>query len=67
MTIISPGAVATELADHITSSQVKEGLQPVLNVAIPPKAIADAVVYALSQPRDVSINEMIIRPSAQEL
>ncbi len=67
VTIISPGAVATELADHITSSQVKEGLQPVLDVAIPSKAIADAVVYALSQPRDVSINEMIIRPSAQEL
>lgn len=67
VTIISPGAVDTELTDHITSKDVKESMAPVLSVAIPPKAIADAVVYALSQPRDVSINEMIIRPTAQEL
>ena len=67
VTIISPGAVATELADHITSQGVKEHLQPVLNQAISPKAIADAIVYALSQPSDVSVNEMLIRPSIQEL
>ncbi len=67
VTTISPGAVATELANHITSDQVLENLKPLLDLAINPNAIADAIVYALSQPRDVSINEMIIRPTAQEL
>lgn len=67
VTIISPGAVATELADHISSKDVKGFMQPVLDIAISPTAIADAIVYALSQPRDVSVNEILIRPTAQEL
>ncbi|HAI12764.1 MAG TPA: oxidoreductase [Phycisphaerales bacterium] len=67
VTIISPGAVATELTNTITSDTVIEHMKPVFDIAIDPKAIADAIVYALSQPRDVSVNEMVIRPTVQEL
>ena len=67
VTIISPGAVATELTDHIPSEDIKASFKPAFAIAIPPNAIADAVVYAISQPKDISINEMVIRPTAQEL
>lgn len=67
VTIISPGAVETELPNSITSDAVKESLKPIFDIAIKPEAIANAIVYALSQPRDVSVNEMVIRPTVQEL
>ncbi|MHC4941171.1 MAG: SDR family oxidoreductase [Planctomycetota bacterium] len=67
VTNISPGAVATELADHIGVSEIKEGLQEVLDIAIGPDAIARAIQYAIAEPADVDVNEMIIRPAKQEL
>jgi NADP-dependent 3-hydroxy acid dehydrogenase YdfG len=66
-TVISPGAIATELADHITDQDIKSGMEPVLKLAIAPEAIARAVVYAASQPPDVDVNEVVVRPAAQEL
>jgi len=67
VTNISPGAVATELADHIGVPEVKEGLQDALDLAIGPDAIARAIRYAIAEPADVDVNEMIIRPAKQEL
>lgn len=67
VTNISPGAVATELTDHISDKAAAEMAHSLYQVAIAPDAIAEAIVYAISQPADVDINDMIIRPTAQEL
>lgn len=65
-TIISPGAVATELPDTITDEAVGEGVRALYrNVAIPADSFARAVAFAMSQPEDVDINEILFRPTAQ--
>ncbi len=63
-TIISPGAVDTELKDHITDEEIKQGIGNMQ--AIDADAIARAINYAVSEPDDVSINEILIRPTAQK-
>ncbi|MGA9231834.1 MAG: SDR family oxidoreductase [Exiguobacterium oxidotolerans] len=63
-TIISPGAVDTELKDHITDEDIKQGIGNMQ--AIDADAIARAINYAVSEPDDVSINEILIRPTAQK-
>jgi NADP-dependent 3-hydroxy acid dehydrogenase YdfG len=67
VTNISPGAVRTELVDHIAVPEIKEGIQPFLEIAIEPDAIARAIRFAISEPNDVDVNEMIVRPTKQEL
>lgn len=62
-TIISPGATATELTDTITHGKVKERIGQVFKAAMDPDAIARAVEYAMTQPTEVSVNEIIIRPT----
>ncbi|MBN9272926.1 MAG: SDR family oxidoreductase, partial [Mesorhizobium sp.] len=65
-TIISPGAVATELPDTITDEALGEGIRTLYrNVAIPADSFARAVAFAMSQPEDVDINEILFRPTAQ--
>jgi NADP-dependent 3-hydroxy acid dehydrogenase YdfG len=66
-TIISPGAVATELPGTISGAELKAGIEDFYQVAIPAESIARAIAYAIEEPSDVAINEMIIRPSIQEL
>lgn len=65
-TIISPGAVATELPDHITSPSIKEVAKTMYATAISADAIAKAILYAIEQPADVDVNEILIRPTAQK-
>jgi NADP-dependent 3-hydroxy acid dehydrogenase YdfG len=65
-TIISPGAVATELPDSITEADVQAGVKAFYEIAIPADSFARAVVFALSQPDDVDINEILFRPTKQE-
>lgn len=65
-TIISPGAVATELVDRITEDDIREAAQPILKMAIPADSFARCVAFAISQPVDVDINEILFRPTAQE-
>lgn len=66
-TVISPGAVATELPDSITEPDISEDMhQYYEDVAISADSFARAVIYALSQPDDVDINEILFRPTAQE-
>jgi NADP-dependent 3-hydroxy acid dehydrogenase YdfG len=64
-TIISPGAVATELTQTITDPAVAAGVKKVYEIAIPADSFARAVVFAMSQPDDVDINEILFRPTAQ--
>lgn len=67
-TIISPGAVATELADSITEPDVAAGVREFYKrVAISAESFASMVAFAISQPEDVDINEILFRPTSQEL
>ena len=65
-TIVSPGAVATELPDSITEADVQAGVKAFYEIAIPADSFARAVVFAMSQPDDVDINEILFRPTKQE-
>ncbi len=65
-TIISPGAVDTELVDSITEPDVLEGVRKVYEAAIPADSFARAVVFALEQPDDMDVNEIVFRPTRQE-
>lgn len=67
-TIISPGAVATELNDSINDAQVRDSFNAFYDqVAIPADSFARAVAFAISQPDDVDINEILFRPTLQEV
>jgi len=67
-TIISPGAVATELPDSITEPDIAERVHKFYtDVAIPADSFARAVAFAMSQPDDVDVNEILFRPTRQEL
>ncbi|MDZ8262244.1 SDR family oxidoreductase [Nostoc sp. ChiQUE01b] len=66
-TNISPGAVATELANTITDKDTAAGINQLYEIAIDADAIARAIAYAIEQPGDVDVNEIIIRPTRQEL
>ena len=65
-TIISPGAVATELTDTITDGDTTSRVNQFYSLAIDADAIARAIAYAIEQPGDVDVNEIIIRPTRQE-
>ena len=64
MTVISPGVTESELAESITDSEAREAMNSYRSIAIPASAIADAIAFALSQPAEVDVNEMIVRPAA---
>lgn len=64
VTTISPGVVETELGSDITDESSKAALREFRKTALTSDAIARAVLYAVSQPDDVDINEMIVRPKA---
>ena len=66
-TNISPGAVATELTSTISHEESAKNADQMYGVAIDADAIARAITYAIEQPGDVDINEMIIRPTKQDL
>jgi NADP-dependent 3-hydroxy acid dehydrogenase YdfG len=66
-TVISPGAVDTELPDTITDPDVAVAMRKFYDdMAIPADSFARAVVFAMSQPEDVDVNEILFRPTRQE-
>ena len=67
VTMVEPGAVETELPEHITDEEARQGLNTMLEQLEPLKAedIANAISYVVTQPQRVSINEILIRPSQQ--
>ncbi len=65
-TIVSPGAVASELPDSITDPATAEKISKVYEHAISADSFANMVVFAMSQPEDVDVNEILFRPTAQE-
>jgi NADP-dependent 3-hydroxy acid dehydrogenase YdfG len=66
-TIISPGAVASELPESVTEPDVADNVRKLYEIAIPADAFADMVVFAMSQPENVDVNEILFRPTIQEL
>ncbi len=67
-TIVCPGAVKTELLEHITETDIQQANKDYVGVVgISPDSFARVVAFAISQPEDVDINEIIFRPTSQEL
>jgi len=66
VTVIEPGAVATELTSHITHDATKEATEDfVRDLAIRPEDIAEVIAFAVSRPRRMTLNEILVRPTAQ--
>lgn len=67
-TIISPGAVITDLADSITEPDVQKAVRDfTAEYAVSADSFARMVSFAMSQPQDVDVNEILYRPTRQEL
>ncbi|RSC30051.1 SDR family oxidoreductase [Agrobacterium sp. FDAARGOS_525] len=65
VSVISPGVVQSELADHITDDETaRAAMLEFRRVALPPQAVAQAIAYAISQPDGVDVSEIIVRPTA---
>jgi NADP-dependent 3-hydroxy acid dehydrogenase YdfG len=66
VTIISPGFVQTDLADSITNADVKAQIGATMGkMAISPDAIGRGIAFAIEQPAEVDVGEIVIRPTAQ--
>jgi NADP-dependent 3-hydroxy acid dehydrogenase YdfG len=66
--VIEPGAVATELPEHITHGQTKEMVQQgYAQLSIAAEDIAEIIAFAVTRPQGVSLNEILVRPTAQAL
>jgi NADP-dependent 3-hydroxy acid dehydrogenase YdfG len=65
-TVISPGAVSTELLEHISEKDIQEGTKDfVSRIAVGADTFARMVAFAISQPEDVDVDEILFRPTAQ--
>lgn len=64
VTLVSPGVVESELAESISDAPSREAMKAFRKVAITPDAIARAIAYAVEQPADVDVSELIVRPTA---
>lgn len=64
VTLVSPGVVESELADSISDEGARDAMREFRKVAISPAAIARAVAYAIEQPADVDVSELVVRPTA---
>lgn len=64
--VIEPGAVATELTDHITHADTKRATREfVKDLAITAHDIAEVIAFAVTRPRRMTLNEILVRPTAQ--
>lgn len=67
VTVVSPGFVKTDFADSMTdptiAAQIRERMDA---IAVKPEAIARAIAFAIDQPADVDVNELTVRPTAQD-
>ncbi|MGX5655479.1 SDR family NAD(P)-dependent oxidoreductase [Geodermatophilus nigrescens] len=68
ISLVEPGAVATELTDHITQPEAKAASQRMAAEMTPLQAedVARAIAYVVGQPPHVAVNEVLVRPTAQE-
>ena len=64
VTIVAPGVVESDLAETITDASTKQFIDKFREVSIKPDAIARAIGFAIAQPADVDVSELIVRPTA---
>jgi NADP-dependent 3-hydroxy acid dehydrogenase YdfG len=68
VTVIGPGAITTELTDHITDPVSKRANKTATaELGIPAQDIADVIAFAISRPQRVTLNEILVRPTAQAM
>lgn len=65
VTLVSPGVTESELAESISDEEAKDLMKTYRRDALPAAAIARAIAYAIEQPADVDVNELVVRPTAQ--
>lgn len=67
-TLVEPGFVATELAEHIPDEEIRERSEQMTEQmdVLQPEDIARSIVFAASQPEHVSVNELLVRPTDQQ-
>jgi NADP-dependent 3-hydroxy acid dehydrogenase YdfG len=65
-TVISPGAIATELPESSSEEATRKYLREFYKMAIPADSIASAIAYAISRPAEEEIDEVVLRPLAQD-
>jgi NADP-dependent 3-hydroxy acid dehydrogenase YdfG len=67
-TIISPGAVKTELLEHISEADIQKANQDYVGqVGVPAESFARIVAFVIGEPEELDINEVLFRPTSQEL
>jgi len=64
VTVVSPGVTESELADSISDAGAREAMKEFRRIALPAEAVARAIAFAIEQPDDVDVNEIIVRPTA---
>lgn len=64
VTVVSPGVTESELADSISDAAGRDEMKAFRRIAIPADAIARAIGYAIEQPDEVDVSEIIVRPTA---
>jgi NADP-dependent 3-hydroxy acid dehydrogenase YdfG len=65
VTTVTPGVVESELAETISDPGARIAMKEYRRNSIPPDAIARAISFAIAQPADVDVNEIIVRPTRQ--
>ena len=63
--LVEPGATESELVTHVRE-EVRANLAPAMERILRAEDIADAIVYIVTRPRHVAVNEILIRPTEQE-
>jgi NADP-dependent 3-hydroxy acid dehydrogenase YdfG len=64
VTIVSPGVTESELADSISDEEASQVMKEYRKIAMSPDSIARTILFAIEQPADVDVNEIIVRPTA---
>jgi NADP-dependent 3-hydroxy acid dehydrogenase YdfG len=65
--VIEPGAIATELSEHITHADSQRAAKEYLDIALPPDDIAEVIAFAVSRPKRMTLNEILVRPTVQAM
>ncbi|MFD7593904.1 SDR family oxidoreductase [Kitasatospora sp. NPDC059812] len=64
VTVVSPGAVRTDFAEHMDPA-AKAQIDKLMEIALPPAAVARAIAFAIEQPDGVDVGDIVVRPTAQ--
>lgn len=64
VTLVSPGVTESELADTISDEEARDLMKEYRRISISASAIAQSILFAISQPAEVDVNEIVVRPTA---